>query len=72
MPQLLYPRATDPVPMVQKEGRASGSDWTGMENIQPPTGFEPWTVQYTASYFTDYISLLACNQLLSHYSKVSC
>jgi hypothetical protein len=54
MPQLLCPWATDPVPIVQKAGWALVSDWMGMENIQPPTGFEPWTVQHTASCFTDY------------------
>lgn len=65
MPQLLYLRTTDQVPMSQKEEWASGSDWMGMENIQPPTGFEPWTVQYTASCFTDY-TIPAGTQSITH------
>ena len=44
----------DPVPIVQKAGWAPGPVWTGAENLAPPPGFDPWTVQPVASRYTDW------------------
>ena len=32
-PRLIYPRETDPVPIVQQAGWAPGTVWTGAENL---------------------------------------
>ena len=40
----LYPRKSDPVPIVQEAGWTPGPVWTGAENLAPP-GFDPRTVQ---------------------------
>jgi hypothetical protein len=50
----LYPRERDPVPIVQVVERAPGSVWMGAENLAPPQGSEPRTVQPVASRYTDY------------------
>ena len=50
---VLYPRK-DPVPIVQEAGWAPGPVWTGVENLAPPSGFDPRTVQPVASCYTDY------------------
>jgi len=46
---------TDPVPIVQEAGWASGPVWTGAENLAP-LGFDPRTVQPVGSRYTDYIT----------------
>ena len=38
----------DPVPLVQEAGWAPGPAWTGLENLSPPPGFDPRTVQRVA------------------------
>jgi hypothetical protein len=51
-PHRLYPRETDPVPIIQEAGWAPGSVWTGAET-PPPAGFDPRTVQPVTSRYTD-------------------
>jgi len=41
------------VPIVQEVGWAPGPVWTGAENLAPPPGFDPRTVQSVASRYTD-------------------
>ena len=49
----------DPVPIVQEAGWAPGPVWTGAENLYPPPGFDPRTVQPVASRYTGpYYKLL--------------
>ena len=43
----------DPVPIVQEAGWAPGPVWTGAENLAPPPGFDPQTVQPVASRYID-------------------
>ena len=43
----------DTVPIVQDDGWAPGPVWTGAENLAPPPGFDPRTVQPVASRYTD-------------------
>ena len=53
---MLQPLSTprkDPVPIVQEAGWAPGPVWTSAENLSPPPGFDPQTVQPVASRFTD-------------------
>ena len=40
------------VSILQEAGWASGSVWTGAENLAP-AGFDPWTVQPVASHYTN-------------------
>jgi hypothetical protein len=42
----------EPVPIAQEARWASGTVWTGAENLAPP-GFDPRTVQSVASRYTD-------------------
>ena len=35
----------DPVPILEKAGRAPGLNWTGAENLAPPPGFHPRTIK---------------------------
>jgi hypothetical protein len=51
-PRLLYLRETDPLPTVFDAGWAPERVWTGAENLAH-TGFNPWTVQFIASRYTD-------------------
>jgi hypothetical protein len=51
-PRPLYPLERDPVPIVQEAGWAGGPVWMCTE-ISPPPGFDPRTVQYVASRYTD-------------------
>ena len=44
----------DPVPIVQEAGWSPGPVWTGAENLAPPPGFDPRTVQPVASRYTDW------------------
>ena len=55
--QSSLPWEVDTVPIVQEAGRASRPVWTGAENPYPPLGFNPWTVQPTASRYSDYAIL---------------
>ena len=50
-PAVFYPRK-DPVPIVQEAGWAPGPVWTDVENLAPPPGFDPRTVQPVASRYT--------------------
>ena len=43
----------DPVSIVWEAGWATGPVWTGAENLAPPPGFDPRTVQPVASRYTD-------------------
>ena len=51
-PAALPPRK-DPVLIVQEAGWAPGPVWTDAENLAPPPGFDPRTVQPVASRYTD-------------------
>ena len=53
-PQPLFTPGKDPVFIVQEAGWAPGPVWTGAENLTPPPGFDPQTVQPIASRYTDY------------------
>ena len=53
-PWPLFNPGKEPVPIVQEAGWAPGLVWTGVENLAPPPGFDPWTVQPIASCYTDY------------------
>ena len=53
MPRQHLTPGKDPVPIVQGAGWASGSVWTGAENLAPPR-FDPRTVQPVGSRYTDY------------------
>ena len=44
----------DPVPIVLEAGGAAGPVWTGAENIAPPPGFDPRTVQPVACRYTEW------------------
>ena len=48
------PSGKVPVPIVQEAGWAPGPVWTGVENLAPPPGFDPRTVQPVASRYTDW------------------
>jgi len=52
-PAALYP-GKDPVPVVQEAGWAPGPVLSGAENLDPPPGFDPRTVQTIASRYTDH------------------
>ena len=56
--QARYPRERDPVRTVQEAGWATGSVWTGSENLAPPPGFDPRTVQPLASSYTRNVPYL--------------
>ena len=43
----------DTVPIVEEAGWAPRPVWTGAENLAPPPGFNPRTVQPVASRYTD-------------------
>jgi hypothetical protein len=66
------PPGKDPVPIVQEAGWAPGPVWTDAENLAPPPGFDPWTIQLVASRYTNYatrlmrdmVSLIKFNVLL--------
>jgi hypothetical protein len=48
----LYPRERDPLPIVQEAGWAPGLAWMGAENLAPPSGIGPRTVQPIVSRCT--------------------
>ena len=52
MPRPLFTPGKDPVPVVQEAGWAPRPVWTGAENLAPPPGFDPWTVQPVAFRYT--------------------
>jgi hypothetical protein len=52
-PRPLFTPGKDPVPVVQEVGWSPGPVWTGAENLAPPPGFDPRTVQPVASRNTD-------------------
>ena len=45
----------DLVPIVQEAGWAPGPVWTGVENLAPPPGFDPRTVQPVTSHYNDRV-----------------
>jgi hypothetical protein len=51
-PRRFTPRK-DPVSIVQEARWAAGPVWTGAENLAPPLGLDPRTVQPVASRYTD-------------------
>ena len=53
-PQPLFTHGKDPVPILQEAGLAPGPVWADVENLSPPPGFDPRTVQLVASRYTDY------------------
>ena len=52
--QALINPGKDPVPFVQETGRAPGPVCTGAENLAPPPGFDPRSIQPVGSRYTDY------------------
>ena len=44
----------DLVPLVQEAAWATGPVWTRAENLAPPLGFDPWTVQPVESRYTGW------------------
>ena len=52
-PRTLFTPGKEPVPIVQKTGRAPGPVWTGAENLAP-SGFHPRGIQPIVSRYTDY------------------
>jgi hypothetical protein len=44
----------DPVPIVREAGWTPGPVWMGAENLAPPPGFDPRTVQPVASRYTGW------------------
>jgi len=50
----LFKPRKDPVPTEQEAASASGPVSTGEDNLAPPTGFDPGTVQTVVSRYTDY------------------
>jgi hypothetical protein len=54
MPRPLFTPGKDPVSIVQETEWALGPVWSGAENLAPPPGFDPRTVQPVASRYTDY------------------
>jgi len=47
-PRQLFTPEKDQVPIVQEAGWDPGPVWTGAENLEPPPGFDPRTVQPVA------------------------
>jgi len=47
-PRPLFTLGKDPVPIVQEARWAPGPVWTGAENLVPPPGVDPRTVQPVA------------------------
>jgi hypothetical protein len=76
------PPGKEKVAIVEVAGWAPGPVWAGAENLAPPWGFDPWTVQPVASRYTDWAIpaqkvLLQrecwCNELaVKLYTCVSC
>ena len=48
----LFTPGKNPVPILQEAGWVPGQVWTDAENIAPPPGFDPRTVQLLASRCT--------------------
>ena len=59
------PPGKDPVLIVQEAGLAAGPVWTGQENLAPPPGFDPRTVQPVASRNADWVTRPIHQLLLS-------
>jgi hypothetical protein len=53
-PRPIFTPRKDPVPIVLEAGWAPGPVWTSAENLAPPPGFNPRTIQPIASCYTDY------------------
>jgi len=50
----LFTPGKDPVPIVQEAGWVLAQVWTCAENLAPPPGFDPRTVQPVAGRYNDY------------------
>ena len=50
----LYSRERDPVSIVLEAVWAREPVWRGAQNLAPPSGFDPRTVQPVTSRYTDY------------------
>jgi hypothetical protein len=48
-----FTSGNDPIPIVWEAGWAPGQGWR-VQKISPPPGFDPQTVQPTASHYTHY------------------
>jgi hypothetical protein len=55
--QTYYPRERDPVPIAQEARLALGPAWKGAEDLDPPPGFDPRSVQPVACCYTDCATL---------------
>ena len=55
-PRPLFTPGKDPVTIVQEAGWDPEPVWTGAENLAPPAGFYPRTVQPVASRYTAYVT----------------
>ena len=65
MPQPLYPREGDPVPIVQEAGWAPGPSWMGMENLAPPPlPNEIWSLDQPAQSESPYKTMLSWPTIL--------
>jgi len=60
-----FTSGNDPVPIVQGTGWASGSVWTGAEDLTPLPGSDPRTVQLVASRYIDCAIPTPIEQLCS-------
>ena len=67
------PPGNTPVPTVQEAGWAPGPVWAGAENLAPPPGFDPRTVQPVASRYTDCANPAHtfCKQMLTNVATMS-
>ena len=57
------PTGKESVPIAQEAGWGPGPVWTGAENLAPPPGFDPRTVQPVASRYTDWANRLTYAQI---------
>jgi hypothetical protein len=53
-PRPLFNPGKDPVSIAEEAGWAPGPVWKDAENLAPPPGFDPRTVQPVASRYTDW------------------
>ena len=60
----------DPVPILQEAEWAPGPVWTGAENLAPPPGFDPRTVQPVASRYADWAIVAHIVIVLIHYFSI--
>ena len=63
-PWSLYPQDSSLAPTVQEAWWVPGPVWTGVENLAPPPGLKPQTIQTIGSCYTDCA-------ILAHYTLQS-